>query len=251
MSPHRKTISRNWFQDTFDALYPILYAHRTIDAAEAETLFSIEKTCITKNDCVLDLCCGGGRHIAHVKRVTPHIVGLDYSSHLLAIARELLGDDQALIRGDMRHIPFQNAFDVVVNYFTSFGYFQDPAENQKVVGDMAKALKPNGRFFIDYLCKDWAIANLETETRRHAEGFEIVERRWIERNNSRINKTTSVVQGDDEIKHTGESVQLYTTEEFEALLQGEGLSIDKLYGDYHGSPCTPESPRMIAVGWKA
>ena len=251
MSPHRKKISRNWFQDTFDALYPIIYAHRTIKAAERECLFSIEQTRMTADDAVLDLCCGGGRHIAHVRKVAGHVVGLDYSPHLLEMARELLGADQVLIRGDMRNIPFSGAFDIVVNYFTSFGYFRDPAENAKVVRDMAIALKPDGRFFIDYLCKEWAIANLEEETRRSVEGFQIVERRWVEQDESRINKATNIVRGDDEIKHSGESVQLYTMEEFSALLQEGGLTIDSLYGDYDGSPCTPSSPRMIAVGRKA
>lgn len=251
MSPYSKKISRNWFQDTFDALYPIIYAHRTIAAAKAESLFSIEKTRMTADDCVLDLCCGGGRHIAHVKKVTHHVTGLDYSSHLLEMARELLGPDQPLIRGDMRHIPCLEAFDIVVNYFTSFGYFEDASENAQVVRDMAAALKPNGRFFIDYLCKEHAIANLEEETRRSVEGFQIVERRWVEPDESRINKTTSIVHGNDEIKHSGESVQLYTREEFSRLLEDGGLNIDDLYGDYDGSPCTPDSPRMIAVGRKA
>lgn len=251
MSPHRRTISGNWFQQTFDALYPILYAHRTIEAAEAESLFSIEQTKLKQNDRVLDLCCGGGRHIAHLQKASDHVVGLDYSSHLIELARETVGDDQLLIRGDMRHLPFVDQFDVVVNYFTSFGYFRDIEENQKVVQDMALALKADGRFFIDYMCKDWAIANLEEETRRSAEGFEVIERRWIEADGSRINKTTSIARGDDEIKHTGESVQLYTTDEFSTLLTEGGLTIDTLYGDYCGSACAPEFPRMIAVGQKA
>ncbi|MFP6583415.1 MAG: class I SAM-dependent methyltransferase [Candidatus Hydrogenedentota bacterium] len=251
MPSHKHIISGNWFQQTFDALYPILYAHRTIEAAEAESIFSIEQTNIQQNDRVLDLCCGGGRHIAHLRNVSDHVVGLDYSSHLLEIARETVGNEQPLIRGDMRHLPFVDHFDVLVNYFTSFGYFRDAEENEKVVRDMTLALKSGGRFFIDYMCKDWAIANLEEETRRSAEGFQVYERRWIEADGSRINKSTSISRGDDEIKHTGESVQLYTTDEFSTLLTNGGLIIDNLYGNYAGSPCAPEFPRMIAVGRRA
>lgn len=251
MPSHKHTISGNWFQKTFDALYPVLYAHRTIEAAEAETVFSIQQTNIKKNDRVLDLCCGGGRHIAHLRKVSDHVIGLDYSSHLLEIARETVGIEQPLLRGDMRYLPFAEHFDVLVNYFTSFGYFRDAEENEKVVRDMALALKPGGRFFIDYMCKDWAIANLEKETRRTAEGFQVYERRWIEADGSRINKSTSISQGEDEIKHTGESVQLYTIDEFSELLTSGGLIIEHFYGDYTGSPCAPEFPRMIAVGRRA
>ena len=49
MSPHRLTITRNWFQDTFDSLYPLIYAHRTVDAARAETEFSIAENLILGN----------------------------------------------------------------------------------------------------------------------------------------------------------------------------------------------------------
>ena len=47
MSPHRTSISENWFHASFDSLYPIVYAHRTVESARAESLFSIEKTQLT------------------------------------------------------------------------------------------------------------------------------------------------------------------------------------------------------------
>lgn len=249
--PNKPKISSNWFQNTFDSLYPVLYAHRTIEAAEAETLFSIQQTRLQQQDHVLDLCCGGGRHLAHLTKASKHVAGLDYSPQLLAIARENLGPDVPLIRGDMRHLPFHEQFDVVMNYFTSFGYFQDQDENQQVVHDMVDALKPGGRLFIDYMNKDWAINNIEKETHRTAEGFEVYERRWIESNGSRINKATIIKRDGDEIKHIGESVQLYTEDEFTQMLERGGITIEAMFGDYTEAGISPELPRMIVVGRKA
>ena len=251
MSANKPKISSNWFQNTFDSLYPILYAHRTIESAEAETLFSIRQTDLQQGQHVLDLCCGGGRHMAHLAKVSDHVAGLDYSPQLLAIARDSLGPDIPLIRGDMRHLPFRERFDVIMNYFTSFGYFQDQEENQQVVHNMMDALKPGGRFFIDYMNKDWAIANIEYETHRTVEGFRVHERRWIESNGSRINKATIIKRGGDEIKHVGESVQLYTEDEFTNMLEKGGAEIESLFGDYTEAPVSPENPRMIVVGRKA
>lgn len=189
--------------------------------------------------------------MAHLLKASDHVAGLDYSPHLLSLARETVGSDVPLVRGDMRHLPFHEQFDVVMNYFTSFGYFQNQEENQQVVHEMANALKPGGRFFIDYMNKDWAVNNLETETHRTAEGFDIAERRWIETDGSRINKATIIKRDGDEIKHTGESVQLYTKDEFTVMLEEGGLMIDAMFGDYTQAPLAPELPRMIVVGRKA
>ena len=67
----------------------------------------------------------------------------------------------------------------------------------------------------------------------------------------RVNKTTIIKKGNDEIKHTGESVRLYTQDEFINLLQEGGLHVEATYGNYDGSPCAPDHPRMIIVGRKA
>ena len=49
------------------------------------------------------------------------MTGLDYSRELLAAARDALGPEAALVRGDMRALPFDGVFDAVTGFFTSFG----------------------------------------------------------------------------------------------------------------------------------
>jgi len=250
MSPTKRPIAKDWFQESFDSLYPILYEHRTVEAARPESIFSIEQTQVGPEDSVLDLACGGGRHMAHLMKVSSQVVGLDYSPHLLSVAKETLGPDARLVRADMRHQPFENVFEVVVNYFTSFGYFQTPEENLAVVHGIAAALRPHGRFFIDYLNRVWAENNLQPETSRKIQDFEVRERRWIDQAHHRINKTTIVSKNGREVSDTGESVQLYTLEEFAALLSTGGLEIDRVFGNYDGVPMTDQQPRMILVGHK-
>ncbi|PCJ59808.1 MAG: hypothetical protein COA73_08795 [Candidatus Hydrogenedentota bacterium] len=250
MSSKLPTIPSDWFHQSFDALYPIIYAHRTVEAAKQESLFSIQETQLQPNDRVLDLCCGSGRHVAHLVNASSHVVGLDYSPHLLEIARQSLSDKASFLRADMRHQPFQGTFDVVMNYFTSFGYFQTEEENRQVVDNVCQALKPDGRFFIDYMNKNHAMDNLVKETRRIVEEFEILETRWIDEKKQRINKETVVLRDGKEINRSGESVQLYTQEEFTALLSGGCLAINAMYGNYGGESVGDDQPRMIAIGKK-
>jgi len=251
MTRLRRPIPENWYHESFDALYPIVYAHRTVEAARPETVFSIQQTGLGPGDYVLDLCCGSGRHIHHLLEVTPHVVGLDYSAHLLDMAVELLGTRARLVRADMCCQPFCEAFDVVMNYFTSFGYFPTLEANLGVLRGVARILRPGGRFFIDYLNRAWTERHLQEDSSRDVLGFEIREHRWIDSNTHRINKSTVVSKNGQKLSDAGESVQLFTQGEFESLLNKAGLHIDRLFGDYAGAAYGNDTPRMIAVGHKA
>ena len=91
MSQTQRPIAEDWFRQSFDSLYPIIYEQRTVETARPESLFSIQQTQLGPEDWVLDLACGGGRHMAHLIDVGQHVVGLDYSPHLLSVAQETLG----------------------------------------------------------------------------------------------------------------------------------------------------------------
>lgn len=251
MSPTKRPIAEDWYHQSFDTLYPVVYAHRTVETARPEAHFSIQQTELRSTDRVLDLCCGSGRHMRHLLDVTPHVVGLDYSPHLLEMAQDLLGPGAMLVRADMCCQPFTAVFDVVMNYFTSFGYFQTREENLNVVRGISHILKPGGRFFIDYMNRPWTESNLQERTVRFVDGFEIREHRWIDSEHHRSNKATIVCRNGQELKDAGESVQLYTEDEFVRLLVDGGLRVEHLYGGYDAAPLADDQPRMIAVGRKA
>ena len=241
-------VEKDWFVSAFDALYPVIYAHRTVEAATREAVFAMEQLGLDSSSVVLDLCCGNGRHMVHLLHQTRHVTGLDYSSDLLGFARTELGSTARLLRGDMRAIPFVEAFDAVANFFTSFGYFQDEAENQAVAQGIARALKPQGRFFMDYLNPDYVRQHLEPESERCAQDYIITERRWIDDITERVNKVTRVYRDGALVNESSESVRLYAPAALGHLLSEAGLLVESRFGDYDGSPVCPEKPRQILVG---
>lgn len=243
-------VDENWYRTSFDAFYPIVYAHRTVEAAEPEAVFAADQIGLESGERVLDLCCGNGRHIVHLLRRTPFVAGLDYSSDLLVLARKNLGSRALLLRGDMRAIGLAENFDVVTNFFTSFGYFFTPEENLRVVHEMARVLRPGGRFVIDYLNAAYVTGHLVPESVREHEGYTIREKRWISEVRRRVNKTTRLSKGNDVLGEWGESVRLYEATEFRALLAQGGLEVDRIFGDYTGAPMGAERPRMIVIGHK-
>ena len=243
-------ITRDWFESAFDTLYPVVYAHRTVEAARPECDFAAQHLRINPSDRLLDLCCGNGRHLVHLLKHTHRCTGLDYSAALLGMARENTKGRAALVRADMRKLPFHESFTVIVNFFTSFGYFLDDEENEAAARRLARALKPGGRFLIDFLNAPYVEETLVPESEKERDGFRILERRWIDDRQRRVNKSTVIEKEGQRLSMTSESVRLYELAELEAMLARYGLDIAAVYGNYQGQPLTFREPRMILIGRK-
>ncbi len=247
-TPEERTIAADWYRHSFGALYPILYAHRSPEAARLEAAFAAERVALRPSDAVLDLCCGGGRHMAALAEKTDTLTGLDYSPELLALAKQSLPPQTRLVRGDMRNLPFPKAFDVLFNFFTSFGYFQTRDENFAVLQGIARVLRPGGRFFFDYFHAEYTRQNLCPSSEREIPPYRVIEQRWIDTESNRVNKTTKVWQNDTLVARLGESVRLYTPEELLTMLQEAELEPDAQFGDYEGHETSEDYPRLIVVG---
>src|SRR5699024_1650708 len=138
-----------------------LYAHRDEDEAERHVDFVVAHLPASPR-AVLDLACGGGRHTAALRRRGYRALGVDLSLVLLAHSPSL-----PRVAVDMRRLPFSDrSFDWVLNFFTSFGYFDDEEENFRVLAEMARTLSPGGGFLLDLLNLDVTLASLKEYERR-------------------------------------------------------------------------------------
>jgi SAM-dependent methyltransferase len=243
-------VYEDWYEEAFGDYYEVIYAHRTIQAAEPEAAFAASHLHLTDRDAALDLCCGTGRHLYHLAKRTAHAFGLDYSPVLLAHAARSIGAPARLVRADMRHVPFTNAFDVVTSFFTSFGYFLDDHENERVIVEICRILRRGGRFFLDHVNATHLRQALEASTVRMQDPYEIHETRWIDEKRKRINKSTRVFRDGVSLHKNEESVRLYSQEELTILLQHAGLSVDAVYGNFDGADAGLSQPRMLFVGHK-
>jgi len=101
-------------------------------------------------DSALDVCCGTGAAMRHLRPLCrERVVGLDFSNGMLAEAERRLKDapgDAKLQfeRGDALELPFREEFDVVT-CVGAFGHVERPDEDRFVAG-IVRALRPGGRF---------------------------------------------------------------------------------------------------------
>lgn len=120
---------------------------------------------LTAQSSILDLACGTGRHAKLFADHGHSVVGLDYNSGYLKLARQAAGKrDCRFVRGDMRSLGryfSANTFDLCVSLFNSFGYFKTRAEDAKVIRQVFRSLKPGGRFVLNTINGDGAKARLK------------------------------------------------------------------------------------------
>lgn len=255
MATQRRPAS-DWYKTAFRYDYLRVYPHRNDEEARRQVDFLLHSLDVPPSCEVLDLGCGDGRHSLELTRRGFRVTGLDLSEELLERARRRSADeglDITFIQGDMRDPPAVRAYDLAVNFFTSFGYFREDGENARVLEAISRALRPGGRFLMDYLNREYVISTLVPSDRRNVEGMEVEQRRWITGNPSeagehvRINKQVRIREDGAERSYD-ESVRMYTLEELETLMDRAGLKVTQTYGDFDGRPVSGDAPRNILVG---
>ena len=232
----------DWFEDWFGAEYLALYEHRDHHEAREVVSLMAHRMGDTMDAPVLDLACGAGRHQRMLCERGWWTVGLDLSPSLLRAAR---AEDRTapLVRADMRELPFADgSFALVVNLFTSFGYFRDDAQHLRVLVDVARVVRPGGWFVLDYLHADEVRRSLVPRDERTIGTLTVEQEREISADGRFVRKTITI----GELGRTFvERVRLFEPSELVALCTQAGFTVDAVLGDYDGTTMRPAAPRTI------
>lgn len=237
-----------WFEHWFGDEYLELYPHR--DDAEATQVVDLLRRvqAVRPDTRVLDLACGAGRHSVALAAAGIRAIGLDLSLPLLRSARRR-GLETALVRADMRILPFRDrCFDSVVNLFTSFGYFAHDADHERALREVARVLKPGGRFAMDFLNAPAVRATLVPRDEKVLGTRRVVQERRITASGLSVEKIIRLL---DDGRTFSEHVRLYGREDLERLFAAAGLVVDQVLGDYGGGAHTAQSPRLILLATRA
>lgn len=232
-----------WYERWFGEEYLALYPHRDERDAAAAVALVVSQTGGRDFRRVLDLACGAGRH-TRLLGARWWTVGVDLSPVLLKLARAS-EPERPYVRADMRVLPFaEGCFDLVVNLFTSFGYFAADEEHDTVIGEVARVLAPDGWFALDYLNAPYVRDSLRAAGTSEAANAGFTQRRELSGDGRYVIKQ---ITRTDDGRTFVERVRLFEPADLKVMLARAGLVVKSELGDYAGGELSSASPRAILM----
>ena len=220
---------------------------------------------------VLEVACGSGRLLVPLARDGLHVVGIDISPPMLALARAKLeanglAGTAELIQADMRSFRLQQRdFDLAIVPVKSFAYITEAAEQLKCLASIHAHLRPGGLLAMDLLhpLPEW------TSARRGSMRDDLLQH--VAEQGFTLSRVESVVSTDlarqirvirsiyEMVDDSGKVVDKRFVEwpyrwvhryEAEHLLHRAGFEVEAVYGGYQREPFTSESTAMLFVARK-
>ena len=238
-----------WFKPWFNTeAYHVLYGHRSESEARDAVSVLCSQGVLGQPGRVLDAGCGAGRHARALAKEGWSVVAFDLSDASIQEARALQSPNTSFHCLDLRDLRAQAewhaSFDVVTNFFTSLGYFDDDAEHDAVVEGFVSALKPGGKLLVDFLNVPQVEAQLvpSESVSKNGVTFQIHRRihaGWIEK--------SIQFEWEGSPQHHVERVRALDHVHLTELLARFGLVVRHKWGDYALNDWTPSSPRCMIL----
>lgn len=238
-----------WFKDWFNTQeYLNVYQHRNENDAEKHIKLIFDNVKVFPGFNVLDMACGAGRHAILLAKKGLSVTAVDLSENLLKIAKQIAEKENLnihFIQSDIRDFKTTVRFDLILNLFTSFGYFETDEENISVLKKAYNLLEVDGYFVLDFFNSYFLQQNLVEFSEENINDAIIHQFRKIK--NDRVTKKI-VITKDGEISTFEESVRMFTKDELIDILTKIGFDIYKTFGDFLGNEFDKlNSTRLILI----
>ncbi len=247
--------SMAWYED--ETLWEVFY----------DCMFDDDSFLLAKEQCpqilemvghpvgnVLDLACGPGRHLLGFTSLGIDVAGVDLSGFLLNRAANHLqqaDQDAMLVHVDMLQYKPKEQFDLITNLFTSFGYYADPNDNQRLLNQTYHWLNKGGSLVIDTFGKEQLLKTMEPVHLTEYENGDLRIERPLLIDEMRVFSNEWLLVRNDQVFRRSYQHFVYTAEELRTMLQTAGFHDIKIYGSFEGAQYDLEAERLIAVAHKS
>jgi SAM-dependent methyltransferase len=250
----QKKKTRPWWEELFNDDFIRTMAKVTDAQIRGEVNFIEESLGCEAGAMILDLACGTGRHAVELAARGYQVVGFDLSLAMLARASDEAQDRKQkinFVQGDMREMTFEDTFDGVYSWNTSFGYF-DEEKNSSVIARVHKALKKGGQFLLDVVNRDYIIRQAPSLAWFEGDGCICMDEMTVDFITSRMKVKRTLMMDDGRTKEIEYSIRAYALHELGKMLHDNGFRV----AEVSGRPGTPgvffgcESPRTLILAEK-
>jgi SAM-dependent methyltransferase len=251
------TGTKEWWTSYFDARYLLehepMFDERTTRRDVARVLDVLQLPVGAR---ILDVPCGQGRHAVLLADASYLVDGLDYSRHLLGVAKERtparLSGSLHFRQGDMRTLPasWTGRYDAVLNLATSFGFFRHPADDAWTLREFARVLKPGGILVWQGANRDGVMARfISRDWWPTSDGSLMAHRRHFD-HLSGILTVQSEWSGPTGTGRREYRLRLYTATRLAELLAATGLIVEEAFGGWTDQPLSRRAGEMLLVARK-
>jgi SAM-dependent methyltransferase len=242
---------KTWHEsdDFWEATAPIMFGNQRWEAAPVEVDQVVRLLGVSPGATILDLCCGPGRHSLEFARRGFSVTGVDRTAVYIERAQEQAAAEGLaveFVQEDMRRFCRPQAFDAAVSLFTSFGYFEDPAENRQVLANIRDSLRDEGSLILEMMGKEVLARIFRERDWSEQDGILFLEERKVSKDWSWMENRWILLRGQErrefEVSHW-----LYSATELSAMLKECGFSSVDVYGDLEGAPYDHRARRLVVV----
>lgn len=198
---------------------------------------------------VLDVCCGPGRHSMEFARRGFQVTGVDRTAGYLDRARLAAGEKGLtveFVQSDAREFSRPQSFDLAINLFTSFGYFEDQQDDRKMARAILDALRPGGRLVVEMMSKEVLARIFRPCDWEERDGMLMLQERWVKDDWGWMENRWLLVK-DGQVHEQRLGHRLYSAAELKALLREVGFSEAQAFGSLQGAPYDQTATRLVVV----
>lgn len=175
---------------------------------------------------ILDVACwDGGLSIALASRGHA-VTALDIEDAFLRAGRQLARLREVhvdWVRGDMRTLPFDGGFDLVLCFCWAFGFFDDDG-NRAFLASAYRALRPGGRLLLDTQAVETTLPRWrDRKWHRLKADHHILEETTWDAATGRINTEFIVFEGSAAPRSASSSYRLYSYRELAGMCEDVGF----------------------------
>jgi len=244
----------SWYEDDklWEMFYECMFDEESFLQAQeqAPDLLSLVSTDVNS---VLDLGCGPGRHCLALAKMGYEVTGVDTSDFLLSRAKEKARKFKLpvkFIRANMLDYSSDTKFDLIVNMFNSFGYFDTQEDNQMVLNKSYENLADKGTLLIDTVGKETLARTIQPVHLSEYDNGDIrIERPLLIDNMQIFSNQWMLIRGDKVFKRDYQHF-VYTPMELSQMCYKAGFKQVVCYGSLQADEYDLDADRLVVVAQK-